>query len=120
PFVFQVSRFMDLSPSRSSSVWGSAIKKHPLYLTLENYDFLDELTHEETRTIEAKYAQLNRTPPHQTVRMIGKMKSKMCTLGFRQFTNLWRKYGTLPLSRINIRVVVVVASTSQTHLIRIY
>ncbi|CAG8673425.1 6925_t:CDS:2, partial [Paraglomus brasilianum] len=59
------SRFMDLSPSRSSSVWGSAIKKHPLYLTLENYDFLDELTPDETHTIEAKYAHLNKTPPNR-------------------------------------------------------
>ncbi|CAG8672376.1 9114_t:CDS:1, partial [Paraglomus brasilianum] len=59
------SHFKDLSPSRSASVMGSTIKKHPNYLTLENCEFLDELTSEEIRTIKKKYAHLNKNSPNR-------------------------------------------------------
>ncbi|CAG8664091.1 5847_t:CDS:1, partial [Paraglomus brasilianum] len=55
----------DLSPSRSVSLVGSTIKKHPNYLTLENFEFLDELTPEETHTIERKFDHLNKNPPNR-------------------------------------------------------
>ena len=53
---------------------GSTIKKHPNYLTLENYEFLDELTSEETRTIKEKYAHLNKKPPNRNDNWKGELK----------------------------------------------
>ncbi|CAG8643262.1 11277_t:CDS:2 [Funneliformis caledonium] len=49
----------------NSSVMGSTIKKHPNYLTLENCEFLDELTSEEIRIIKKKYAHINKNSPNR-------------------------------------------------------